>query len=241
MFKSYTNRGRKWEWLQSWWMLFTIAPFGILSGISFLYAGITVRNKKWVLYSVLYPGAFALALQTPDSGLGALIALFSWMVAIIHVIIIRKVFLIELDLLKEMEVDKKAKIREEAKERFAKWDEAESRRRIKKNTAKKAAPQTASKTESEVKRTPPPIPAVEKIDLNTATEAEIASIPAIGLILAKRIVSVRQEIGGFKSFEQFETTIGIKQHTAEKIKHRVEFSQMEKPALPNQSGRLVDY
>lgn len=239
MFKSYTNRGRKWEWLHSWWMLFVLVPFGVFSCMSFMYAGIMVRNKKWVVYSLVYIVAFVVAFQMPDSGTGLLIALVSWMISIVHVIRIRSVFLIELDLLKEMELDKKTKIREEAKERFAKWEEAETHQRMKKIAAKKETPQKAPKVETDTKA--PSILVVEKIDLNTATKEEIASIPAIGLILAKRIVAVRQEIGGFQSFDQFEEKIGIKQHTAERIKHLVEFSQIEKPASPNRSGRLVDY
>lgn len=178
-----------------------------------------------------------------------MIALISWIIAFIHVIIIRSVFLIELDVLKEMEHEKKSKIREEAKKRFEKQKERQSRHRVKKTRAKKptpavpqtAASKTAQKAETEPTTAPPPIPEMEKIDLNTATEAEIAAIPAIGLILAKRIVAVRQEIGGFESFEQFVETIGIKPHTAEKVKHRVDFSQSEMPATSTQSGRLVDY
>lgn len=77
-----------------------------------------------------------------------------------------------------------------------------------------------------------------KIDLNKATEEEIASIPAVGRILAKRIVAKRQELGGFTSFEQFVETIGLKPHTAEKLKPLVTFSHAKKEP---RRGRIIDY
>nr|WP_239094303.1 helix-hairpin-helix domain-containing protein [Bacillus sp. B15-48] len=87
-----------------------------------------------------------------------------------------------------------------------------------------------------------PTQAAEKLDLNIASEAEIAKIPVVGLILAKRIVSVRQQIGGFQSFDEFVQIIGLKEHHAERIKHHVEISKFEKPATqPSRSGRLIDY
>ncbi|MEH7236381.1 ComEA family DNA-binding protein [Bacillus sp. JJ1562] len=239
MFKSHANRGKGWEWLQSWWMIFVLAPFGVLTFFSFFYVGFRVRNVKWILYALIYLGAFIFAMTNTDSGIGALVAISSWIIAIVHVIRIRSVFLIQLEVIKEMEHEKNEKIREEAKRRLAKRKEFQSEQRVKQTADKEAEPKTAPKIEPDTKT--PPIPEVEKMDLNTATKEEIASIPAIGLILAKRIVAVRQEIGGYQSFEQFVQTIGIKQHTAEKIKHRVEFSQTEKSALPYQSGRRVDF
>jgi competence protein ComEA len=47
------------------------------------------------------------------------------------------------------------------------------------------------------------------IDLNTATEAELELLPAIGPALARRIVEFRGAHGGFKSVEELDGVSGI--------------------------------
>ena len=158
MVKSYTNRGKGWEWLQSWWMLFVLLPFGITSFIAFLYAGIRVKTKKWILYSFFYLGAFILAWKTPDSGTGALIAISAWVIAIVSVFRIRPVFLIQLDVLKETKSEKLTKIRQEAKSKFANKKEVQTT--SSQVAAETFSPQPISKAESEIKQQP--VPAIEQ-------------------------------------------------------------------------------
>ncbi|WP_196776155.1 helix-hairpin-helix domain-containing protein [Bacillus thuringiensis] len=45
---------------------------------------------------------------------------------------------------------------------------------------------------------------VRKIDINTAAESEIAAIPAIGIILAKKVVKKRQDLGGSNHLSSFQ-------------------------------------
>lgn len=49
-----TKRGAAWEWLHSWWMLFIFMPFAITSFFAFLFIGIKVRNRKWIMYGIIY-------------------------------------------------------------------------------------------------------------------------------------------------------------------------------------------
>ncbi len=103
---------------------------------------------------------------------------------------------------------------------------------------------TAAELQTAATQTPPvsgtetETAATGKLDLNKASEEEIASIPAVGRILAKRIVAKRQELGGFTSFEQFVETVGLKPHTAEKLKPLVTFSPVKKEP---RRGRIIDY
>ena len=63
-----------------------------------------------------------------------------------------------------------------------------------------------------------PAPPAEPIDLNTATEAEIALLPGVGEILAMRAVSEREVRGGFRSVEEFVKAIGLRPEVIERIR-----------------------
>lgn len=60
-----------------------------------------------------------------------------------------------------------------------------------------------------------------KININTATEAELCSIPGIGATRAAAIVAYRQEQGGFTSIEDIMNVSGIKEGTYAKIKDSI--------------------
>ncbi|MFA0733096.1 MAG: hypothetical protein RJAPGHWK_000300 [Candidatus Fervidibacter sp.] len=56
------------------------------------------------------------------------------------------------------------------------------------------------------------------VHLNTATEADLMSLPGIGPVLAKRIVEYRRQIGGFKSVEQLLEVKGIGPKKLERLR-----------------------
>ncbi|MBD8067471.1 ComEA family DNA-binding protein [Bacillus sp. PS06] len=250
MARSYTGRGKKWEWLNSWWLIFTFVPFGVLSCLSFMFVGIQVKNKKWLLSGLVYVAAFITAFAMPNSGLGAGIAVFSWLISIIHAFIIRPAYLIQLDMLKENEprihLEKIERLRQEAAVRFERELNMEISSDIEQKKSNQDPVQQSTVTsssnivdsniqETEIKHNN------KTIDLNSATEAEIASISGIGLILAKKVVLKREELGGFDSFEQFTEVIGLNEHKAEKIKLLVTLSAKAAPTTQDSTGRLIDF
>jgi len=71
------------------------------------------------------------------------------------------------------------------------------------------------------KETSQPVISAEKIrqvNLNSATQAELESLPSIGPVLAKRIIEYRNLKGGFKTIEEIKQVKGIKNKIFEKIK-----------------------
>lgn len=60
-----------------------------------------------------------------------------------------------------------------------------------------------------------------KININTASEAELCNIPGIGETRAAAIVAYRQERGSFTSIEDIMNVSGIKEGTYAKIKDRI--------------------
>ncbi len=62
-----------------------------------------------------------------------------------------------------------------------------------------------------------PVPA-GKININTATQAELESLPGIGPSLAQRIIAYREQNGPFKTIEDIQKVKGIGPATFERIK-----------------------
>jgi len=67
----------------------------------------------------------------------------------------------------------------------------------------------------------PMLHSADKIDLNKATEDELAQIPTIGLKIAKRIVEYRKTNGRFKSIDELKLIKDIGPKRFEAIKERV--------------------
>lgn len=60
-----------------------------------------------------------------------------------------------------------------------------------------------------------------RININTASEAQLCDIPGIGASRAAAIVAYREESGGFSSVEDIMNVSGIKEGTFEKIKDMI--------------------
>ncbi len=67
----------------------------------------------------------------------------------------------------------------------------------------------------------------EKIDLNTATEKELISLPGIGREIAKRIIEYREIKGGFKNKEELTNVKGIGEKRFAAIKELVVIKDRE--------------
>lgn len=57
-----------------------------------------------------------------------------------------------------------------------------------------------------------------KINLNTASSAELDALPGIGTAYAQRIIEYRQSNGGFKSIDEIKNVKGIGDKTFDKLK-----------------------
>ena len=63
------------------------------------------------------------------------------------------------------------------------------------------------------------------VNLNTATEAQLESLPGVGPAMAKRILEYRQQNGGFKKIEDLMNVRGIGETSFLKLKPLVTVAQ----------------
>jgi competence protein ComEA len=71
-----------------------------------------------------------------------------------------------------------------------------------------------------------------RIDVNTASEADLQSLPRIGPALAKRIVEYRKQVGTIKSVDELVNVKGIGDKMLEVIRPFVVVSNVPAPAAP---------
>jgi DNA uptake protein ComE-like DNA-binding protein len=80
------------------------------------------------------------------------------------------------------------------------------------------------------------------VDINTASEDAIAALPGLGVALAKRIVLIRQQEGGFHSLEVLVAKLHMKSHIAERLRSLIQFSEVSsRSSLTSPRGRIVDF
>ncbi|KAB2952685.1 helix-hairpin-helix domain-containing protein [Heliorestis acidaminivorans] len=77
------------------------------------------------------------------------------------------------------------------------------------------------------------------LDLNQASVDELASLPGIGPILAKKAVQVRESQQGFRQLEDFAAALQLKPHIVERIRPMVTIKALSR--RQGRSGRVVDY
>ena len=63
------------------------------------------------------------------------------------------------------------------------------------------------------------------LNLNTATLAELETLPGVGPVLARRIIDFREKKGGFRRVEELLVIPGISERKWKLIKDKVEVKQ----------------
>jgi len=81
----------------------------------------------------------------------------------------------------------------------------------------------------------------EKIDINNASEVEITSLPGISIVLSKKIIKKREELGGFKDVNEFLQFTQLKPHMRAQLRDLVCVNKMKGSGkIKRNSERSVD-
>lgn len=85
----------------------------------------------------------------------------------------------------------------------------------------------------------------KKINVNTAQAGELAVLPGINIVTAKKIIEYRDLNGNFKSSDDFIKVAEVKEHFVAKIKDMIEVNDSaaakHKNGYDSDGGRVVDF
>lgn len=98
------------------------------------------------------------------------------------------------------------------------------------------------KSERVITHVPPAPPVANLLDLNTATEDELAELPGISSILAKKAITIRDSKDGFSSIEEFGQELGLSELKFERLKPLIKVTTPSNQ-IPSYAGRgrTVDF
>lgn len=68
---------------------------------------------------------------------------------------------------------------------------------------------------------------VEKVDINNSSEAELTALPGVSIVISKKLIKKREEIGGFKSVEEVLMFLKLKPNITEQLRQRICVNKMK--------------
>lgn len=80
-----------------------------------------------------------------------------------------------------------------------------------------------------------------KIDINSADEKEMAKLPGISIIIAKKIIKYRTLHNGFKTLEEFYREMKIKPHFQTKLNDLICIYRTKTAQKPDDDERIIDF
>lgn len=253
---SITPLGLKWELKQSFWMLFLLIP--LTAPIGYLYIGVRAKQLKWIILGLIYfiiinglsIVLWQISLDDSMSGLIVPAILICWLNALFSGLKVRVYYLTYL--VESMNPNKRERLI------TAEKDRQKEKLRIKKE---KNSPKMLSQTEI-IEKQSERVKFIAKrkrqneelkiININSASVNEISRLPGIGMILARKIVSVREQGNQFESWEHLIKVTKIQTEIIEEAYEFIAFSDDEVKEMKvkyerQQSrnnktfGRKVDY
>ncbi|MER1998803.1 MAG: helix-hairpin-helix domain-containing protein [Lysinibacillus sp.] len=243
MLKPITNKGLFWELRNSIWTLWTFFPFGFFNYISFYYIAMRLKDKMLFLYGVLYSIPFINvmamdSINNPSSmyeDFSYITILVVWIISIVHVIKVRRHYL----LTRANSVSYADQLEEENRQLQQRLQSLATAD----HQPKEPTPMIHTESKAvELSTTVAKNEAVAPIDVNTATEAELANIVEIGPLLASKIILERQQAVRFTSYDHFAQVMDFKPHIAHKLKkHLMVSNDQPQPTTSSKQGRVIDY
>ena len=255
---SYQERSFFWRMRHSWYILLTL-PMGVTSFLAFAYIGVRGRRIRWMVAAVFYFGVMVWLFSRegpvdaqgnatmPDwAGFGVFAM---WIVSFIHAVRARRLFLTVMDRLEgggarretaygeplePLPPDESHELRGFPAGSYAALPADDQ---IPFDPRAFAEPQRGTRGRIP---TPPPPPVFDgtppatvadaaPLDLNRASEAELAALPSLGASMARKAVELREARGGFWSLEDFGHELGLREGVLDRIRPLVTIAEAPEP------------
>lgn len=71
------------------------------------------------------------------------------------------------------------------------------------------------------------LPEKEKTDINNASEVELTTLSGISIVMAKKLIKKREEIGGFKNVEEVFQFLKLKEHMQTQLEAQICVNKMQ--------------
>lgn len=243
--ESVTSKGAGWEWAHSLWILWTIVSLG---WIAFLYVGIRVRRPLWIVWGIVYFILYIIG-SSGTSTFASIVFLIAFVVPIVNAFRIRKEYLVLLAQ-KQAENSRVDTVQntQPNDRRYEPLKQTQSEKdypRAGGEVKPPPLPNTVANESSDAQVSLPTSPQEQLIDLNSASEAQLASLPGIGPIIAKRANALREQGRRFASAEDFGEALNITSHNVERLKPLVTVADSSRETNQGtekgSSGRIVDF
>lgn len=265
---SITNKGKTWEILNSLWILWSFTL--MLNCVGFFWIGGRSGKRKWIVSGIIYFLVdFALfcsttwleqANKTLFNVAEALIIL-GWSCAILQSFLSRKEYLLRREAVLDLEKATRDAYRNEIRGEYLAGSNGQP---IQPPVQRPVQPSVQPRPVQPMGRpmTPPanlpqqpapvqpapamapvgvqPPPAQNKLDLNIAAEQQLAALPGVGVVLAKRAVELRTQ-SGFASVDDFCARLQLMPHFAVQIQNLAFVSPPASGQKPlENAGRIID-
>ena len=210
---------KNWRLINSLWILITLIPY--IYWMAFIYIGFTTKYRKWKLYGVIYLIPFLLATITFNYANGSTIYnifmgiwIISWFVSIVHAFLLRKEYLIRLETVKKIQPEDNTELRRKIEKEYGLNEQDTFPKKLKLSSNVTSSPKDIDESMEYGQSTQPS----SIIDVNNASEETLSELPGVSLILAKKVVQLRNSGVYFESAEDFGEALGLKPHIITRIK-----------------------
>ena len=194
------------------WLLACLFPFGWFTWLGFGYAGFRAKRPAWVAGGAAYLVVIAAAIVVTsldedidgvEDDIGYLTMFLVWGGGLVHGWFVRKAYLRRIQLLEDPALEAA---------RVARERQAYARELARRDPELARAAEIGRRggfDEGGV------------VDVNHAPVEDIADLPGIDAATARRIVAVRDDVGGFSSLEDLGLTMDLSGDVVERLRGRV--------------------
>lgn len=236
---SITNKGKSWEARNSFWIIGAFIP--MFYWIPFFWIATRAKQRKWLIFGFIYlitgfvfpiiGGEVSVIEYKTINNILMYSFIISWIAAIIHSFFLRKEYLIRREMVLAEQGTLDASYRQKILNQYEQKDNSQQDNPIfvPMQNINNKAPQTRE-----------PI-STQKFNLNNCSEQDFQGLPGVGIVLAKKAIEIRSQIGGFASVQDFIQRLELMPHFAVQIEELavVYPMQMEKSTDEN-GGRVID-